>query len=200
MGNKQRTVSQNEKTTQVAATFGKERWACIWHGNMALALPQRGRLGHLVMSTDNIDRCVRGRGACVQSRLKRFSRFSHSSAPSGPLQPHASACHAGRAGGEPVERGVGTERAEVRGRPSPPNPSPCLPATRPRWAVARQRRNSSARAASRARNRARNRGRSRPRHRSRPAAPTSTSSPSPGRILAPGVTRGLGAAGIQAPR
>ena len=114
-----------------------------------------------------------------------FSRFSHNSAPSGPLQPQASACHAGRTGGEPVETGVGTERAEVRGRPSPPNPSPCLPATRPRWTGARQRRNSSARAASRAKHPARNRGRSRPRRRSRPAAPKSTSSPSPGRTLAP---------------
>jgi len=51
MGNKQRTVSLNEKNdTAVAEAFAKERCASIWHGNMALALPQRGRLGHLVMS------------------------------------------------------------------------------------------------------------------------------------------------------
>ena len=51
MGNKQRTVFERKKTRGEAASFAKERWASIWHGNMALALPQRGRLGHLVMST-----------------------------------------------------------------------------------------------------------------------------------------------------
>jgi len=53
MGNKQRTDAETKLTQSsaaVAAAFAKERWARIWHGNMALALPQRGRLGHLVMS------------------------------------------------------------------------------------------------------------------------------------------------------
>ena len=187
----------------MAAAFAKETLGehMAWqHGARASTVRAPRSSGDVDLDRQHRSARVRGRGACVQSRLNMFSRFSHSSAPSGPLQPQASACHAGRTVGEPVETGVGTERAEVRGRPSPPNPSPCLPATRPRWTGARQRRNSSARAASRAKHPARNRGRSRPRRRSRPAAPTSTSSPSPGRTPAPGVTRGLGAGGIQAPR